>query len=129
MPREIRRQLNLFIGQTLNFSVDDHFCISIATGVLPSAEEAEFYKLLKGEKPRFPKGKKFRKSDARRQPKIERLRSARFAKLERMMAVFPVDPDLISALDDAREAESARLDLRQLVANMSRFLLKVQERL
>lgn len=129
IPRGVRRALNLFIGQTLNFALDENYCITISTGSLPSAEEGEFYKLLKGEKPRFPKGKKFRISEGRRQSRGERLKSARFEKLEKMMAAFPVDPELMNALDDAREAENARQDLMQIVSNLSKFLLRIQERL
>ena len=45
------------------------------------------------------------------------------------MAAFPVDPELMNALDDAREAENARQDLMQIVSNLSKFLLRIQERL
>ena len=109
--------------------MDDEFCLRIATGNLPSVEEQEFFKHLKGEKPRFPKGKKFGKSEGGRRSKLERIRTAHFVKLEKMMSAFPVDPELMSALDDAREAETARQDLKEIVSNMSRFLLRVQERL
>lgn len=129
IPREIRRRLNLFVGQALSFTLDEHYNIIMTTGSLPDAEQAEFYKLFKGEKKPFGPLKKFGISKGRRTSKIERLKSARFGKLEKMMKHFPADPDLVVALDEAREAEDARQDLKGLVSNMSRFLMKVQERL
>jgi bifunctional DNA-binding transcriptional regulator/antitoxin component of YhaV-PrlF toxin-antitoxin module len=129
LPREIRRRLNLFIGQTLNFTLDEDYCIRISTGIVPSAEEAEFYEQVKGKKAAFGKRRKFRISEGKRTAKRERPKEARFEKLEEMASFFPRDPEIHQAIERAEAAEDAREGLKQLVANLSRFLLSMQERL
>ncbi len=129
IPKGVRRELNLFIGQTLNFAIDEEFCIRIATGTMPSAGEAEFYQHLKGKKVVFDRLKKFRKSDGQRAGKPGALKSDWTRKIEKMASFFPTDPEVKIAVAQAAEAEEARQELKQIVSGLSKFLRRLQERI
>ena len=104
----------------------------ISTGVLPSAEEVEFFEILKGKKKAFGRRKEFRKSDGRpgsSPGKKTRLQAARLEKLNKMSSFFPADPELLEAINQVATIDDERRDLKQIISSMSRFLKGLQERL
>ena len=110
IPAKVRRRLNLFVGQTLNFEVDDVTGnIHVFTGsYLVPADEAAFREVLaeKARQKRKPKwAKKSRKSDI--QGTLRRLQEA---------------------AKRARE-HSENFELQQVLSDLSGYLLNLQTRL
>ena len=121
IPRTIRRALSLFIGQTLNFSIDEEFCMRISTGVLPSAEEVEFWSFLKGKNLPPGKGKKIRKSEASRE-KLLRLRATRTLAADKAKKYAATGIDWLSL-------EEGKAELKELLSSAARLLAELQERI
>ena len=107
IPRELRRFLNLYVGQALSFRLGESGEIIIITGTPPHMEDLAAFKEAgarkKKKRGRYPCGKKIRKSD--------RLVDAR---LEKMLA----DPVKLAATE-----------LQELVHLVSESLRDLQERL
>jgi bifunctional DNA-binding transcriptional regulator/antitoxin component of YhaV-PrlF toxin-antitoxin module len=108
IPRDVRQHLNLFVGQTLNFYLDEEYCLKVVPSGFPKRDEdaAAFRDLLRrkpsGVEPR-KKRRKFRISDKDRVSQLE------------LQEIAPV--------------VFARNQLRGLLSEISTYLLKVQDQL
>jgi bifunctional DNA-binding transcriptional regulator/antitoxin component of YhaV-PrlF toxin-antitoxin module len=113
IPPGIRRQLNLYEGQLLNFDLvesEEQVFIRIYTGAAADPEEMAAFKELFGKKKRKERqakcGTKFRKSDARRESRARRIK------------------DIHKGL-----VPSTSTELQQILASTSEYLLALQMRL
>jgi len=109
IPREVRRRLNLFEGQLLNWDIHDYdgqtfIRVYTGGGSLPD-DQAAFQDLLVK--------KKGRKGRTRCRTKIRKLDTARDSRIE--------------AGQNPQRFES--YELRNLVSNLSQYLLGLQQRL
>jgi len=137
IPRGIRRKLNLFVGQTVNFHVDlETGTVLMFTGsVALPADDAAFQEIFTGSPRRLGQRKeerrkrgKIRNSDGGRRSG-KRLINARFDKLDHMAGFFPTDPEVLAALAEARAAGEGRQELKGILSSLSQFLLGLQERI
>lgn len=113
IPPGIRRQLNLYEGQLLNFDLvesEEQVFIRIYTGAAADPEEMAAFKELFGKKKRKEKqakcGTKIRKSDARRESRVRRIEDIR-------KGLVP----------------STSTELQEILSNLSEYLLGMQNRL
>jgi bifunctional DNA-binding transcriptional regulator/antitoxin component of YhaV-PrlF toxin-antitoxin module len=113
IPPGIRRQLNLYEGQLLNFDLvesEEQVFIRIYTGAAADPEEMAAFKELFGKKKSKERqakcGRKFRKSDARRESRARRIEDMR-------KGLVP----------------STSIELQQILSSTSEYLLALQMRL
>lgn len=112
IPREIRRRLNLFEGQLLNFDLvdcEEQVFIRVYTGAAVDPGEMAAFKELFSRKRRKEKG-------AKCGAKIRKLDAAKKARERRIEA-------------QAGEAPSTSTELQELISNLSGYLLSLQNRL
>ena len=110
----------------MNFKLDENLCIVMSTGNLPSSEEAEFYELFKGKKKPFGRRKQFRISEGKKAPKLAVLKNRRLDKIEKMAKMFPADPEILMGIEEWRGFEENRESLKNILSNMSRFIVRLQ---
>ena len=112
IPRHVRRELNLFIGQAVNWEVDHErgvITVFTGSGVFPGVELAAFQDVM-ARKLRHERGQKCGR-------KIRK--SAKRSKVLREL----------QEKSRIRRESSGATELREMVSQISQYLLTLQERL
>jgi bifunctional DNA-binding transcriptional regulator/antitoxin component of YhaV-PrlF toxin-antitoxin module len=113
IPAEVRRELNLFMGQAVNWEVDHErgvITIFTGSGVFPGVEMAAFQDAMT-RKLRHERGQKCGRKIRKSAKKEKKLR------------------ELVDRSRAWRERSSGATELQEVLSQVSQYLLGVQERL